>query len=104
MRLYFEVEILQPDSASRKRKVFVLYGLGGSGKTQIALKFAELHRHWYSLLIPLLYFFYVLLITIIVLRKFFLSTPVAMKYWKISWPTLQSKWRLGALHKRHYNG
>ena len=27
-----------------KRRVFVLYGSGGMGKTQLALKFADLHR------------------------------------------------------------
>ena len=27
-----------------KQKVFVLYGSGGMGKTQLALKFADLHR------------------------------------------------------------
>ena len=55
MRLYFEVENLGPDSASQKRKIFVLYGLGGSGKTQLALKFAELYHDWYSLSIPLFF-------------------------------------------------
>jgi Cdc6-like AAA superfamily ATPase len=29
-------------NGSRKRNVFVLYGLGGAGKTQIALKFVEM--------------------------------------------------------------
>ena len=29
---------------SKPRPVFVLYGLGGSGKTQICLKFVEDHR------------------------------------------------------------
>jgi tRNA A37 threonylcarbamoyladenosine biosynthesis protein TsaE len=29
---------------SKERSVFVLYGLGGAGKTQLALKFVELHK------------------------------------------------------------
>jgi hypothetical protein len=32
-------------SDSGGRNVFVLYGLGGAGKTQLALKFSELHRN-----------------------------------------------------------
>jgi hypothetical protein len=32
-----------PDSPPQQRR-FVLYGLGGSGKTQLCLKFAEEHR------------------------------------------------------------
>lgn len=28
----------------RRQKIFVIYGLGGSGKTQLCLKFAEDHR------------------------------------------------------------
>ncbi|KAG8748554.1 hypothetical protein FRC10_003688 [Ceratobasidium sp. 414] len=33
---------------SKERRVFVLYGLGGAGKTQLALRFAELHRDKYE--------------------------------------------------------
>ena len=37
---------LPPDSAqlASKQKRYVLHGLGGSGKTQLCLKFAEDHR------------------------------------------------------------
>jgi hypothetical protein len=31
---------------SKAQQIFILYGLGGSGKTQIALKFAEDNRDW----------------------------------------------------------
>ncbi|CAE6397764.1 unnamed protein product [Rhizoctonia solani] len=31
-----------------ERHVFVLYGLGGGGKTQVALKFAQIHRNKFS--------------------------------------------------------
>jgi hypothetical protein len=30
---------------STERRLFVLYGLGGAGKTQLALKFVHQHRH-----------------------------------------------------------
>ncbi|KAG9087627.1 hypothetical protein FS749_002797 [Ceratobasidium sp. UAMH 11750] len=33
---------------SKERRVFVLYGLGGAGKTQLALQFAELHKDKYE--------------------------------------------------------
>jgi hypothetical protein len=39
--------ILQP-SASAIRKVLVLYGLGGIGKTQLAIRFARLHQDDFS--------------------------------------------------------
>lgn len=35
-------------SAPNPQKRFVLYGLGGSGKTQLALKFASDHRERYG--------------------------------------------------------
>jgi signal recognition particle GTPase len=37
-------ESLLPFGASKVQQRFILYGLGGSGKTQIALKFAEDNR------------------------------------------------------------
>jgi len=47
-RLYFELEqkmLKPPDSgALGQKRVFVLYGLGGSGKTQFCLKFIQDHR------------------------------------------------------------
>ena len=41
---------LPVDSAimQREQKIFVLYGLGGIGKTQICLKFAQDHRNRYE--------------------------------------------------------
>jgi hypothetical protein len=33
-----------PTTAQLQQKRYVLYGLGGSGKTQLCLKFAEEHR------------------------------------------------------------
>ncbi|KAJ0108043.1 hypothetical protein J7T55_007161 [Diaporthe amygdali] len=33
---------------NRMRAVFILFGLGGSGKTQVALKFAELHKNTFG--------------------------------------------------------
>ncbi|KAG9128366.1 hypothetical protein FRC07_000040 [Ceratobasidium sp. 392] len=38
---------------SKERRVFVLYGLGGAGKTQLALRFAEMHKDRYR------YIFYI---------------------------------------------
>ena len=38
-------ESLLPYRNSKTQQRFVLHGLGGSGKTQIALKFAEDNRH-----------------------------------------------------------
>lgn len=35
--------LLRPE-ASIMRKVVILYGLGGIGKTQLAIRFARLHR------------------------------------------------------------
>jgi hypothetical protein len=39
--------LLQP-SASAMKKVVVLHGLGGIGKTQLAIRFARVHQHDYS--------------------------------------------------------
>ena len=41
-----QVTCLPPpvSQAQKVQKVFVLHGLGGAGKTQIALKFAQDHR------------------------------------------------------------
>ena len=36
-----------PPSAQKTQKRYVLYGLGGSGKTQVCLKFAQDHRERY---------------------------------------------------------
>ena len=33
--------LTNPDDVGQKRKVFLLYGMGGIGKTQICLKFVE---------------------------------------------------------------
>ena len=40
-------EFLTRDTVSHgdKPKIVILYGLGGSGKTQVCLRYAELHRH-----------------------------------------------------------
>ena len=35
---------LLPSIGTKRRKVFVLYGLGGIGKTQLAIEFARKHR------------------------------------------------------------
>ena len=47
-RLYLEVEqkLFSPSKSdvTHRKRVFVLYGLGGSGKTQFCLKFIEDHR------------------------------------------------------------
>ena len=37
-----------PPSAQKMQKRYVLHGLGGSGKTQICLKFAQDHRERYD--------------------------------------------------------
>ena len=37
-----------PPGAQKMQKRYVLYGLGGSGKTQICLKFAQDHRERYD--------------------------------------------------------
>ena len=37
-------ELSGTTSRKEKQRVFVLYGSGGMGKTQLALKFADLHR------------------------------------------------------------
>ena len=38
-----------PSSNSKQQRRFVIHGLGGSGKTQICLKFAEDNREEYTL-------------------------------------------------------
>ena len=43
------VEVMLPNSADRtRRKICVLHGLGGIGKTQLAIEFARTHRQNYS--------------------------------------------------------
>jgi hypothetical protein len=44
LKNHFGIEDDQP-SSPRSRKSFLLYGLGGSGKTQICLKFVEENRN-----------------------------------------------------------
>ena len=39
---------LFPQKQSRRQKIFVLYGLGGIGKTQLAVEFARLHHRRFS--------------------------------------------------------
>jgi hypothetical protein len=39
---------LSPDIAARARQTFVLHGLGGIGKTQLAIEYARLHKNKYS--------------------------------------------------------
>ena len=34
-------QCFNPSATSEKQRIFVLYGLGGSGKTQLMLKFVE---------------------------------------------------------------
>ncbi len=38
---------LSPASAVRRRRIGVLHGLGGIGKTQLAIEYARLHKHEY---------------------------------------------------------
>lgn len=40
--------ILLPQRQSSRQKIFVLYGLGGIGKTQLAVEFARLHHRRFS--------------------------------------------------------
>ncbi len=43
------VEVMLPSSAGRtRRKICVLHGLGGIGKTQLAIEFPRTHRQNYS--------------------------------------------------------
>lgn len=42
---------LEDSSTRTPQKRFVIYGLGGSGKTQMALKFASDHRERYEIVI-----------------------------------------------------
>lgn len=39
---------LSPPSAAQRRRICVLHGLGGMGKTQLAIEYARLHKNEYS--------------------------------------------------------
>ena len=43
----------EPIHLQSVQKRFVVYGLGGSGKTQVCLKFAQDHREKYGIFLPL---------------------------------------------------
>lgn len=42
---------LDPQSSPKKQRAFVLSGLGGMGKTQIAIKYAFRHRETYKIVL-----------------------------------------------------
>jgi hypothetical protein len=42
------VQQLSPTSAAKRRRICVLHGLGGIGKTQLAVEYARLHKNEYS--------------------------------------------------------
>ena len=42
------VRILSPGAENKQRRIFVLHGLGGIGKTQLALAYARRYQHRYS--------------------------------------------------------
>lgn len=41
-------KILEPGAENKQRRVFVLHGLGGIGKTQLALAYARKYQHKYT--------------------------------------------------------
>lgn len=45
---YFHPKTPSPTRSLTRRKVFVIYGLGGMGKTQLAIEFARKHESKYS--------------------------------------------------------
>ena len=42
------VKILEPGVENKQRRIFVLHGLGGIGKTQLALAYARKYQHRYT--------------------------------------------------------
>ena len=42
------VKVLSPGAENKQRRIFVLHGLGGIGKTQLALEYARKYQHRYT--------------------------------------------------------
>ena len=39
---------INPSRLPKQRRTFVIFGLGGTGKSEVCLRFAEDHRHEYA--------------------------------------------------------
>jgi hypothetical protein len=92
----------QPSTAEVKQRIYVLYGLGGSGKTQIALKFIHKFYQWCASLSW--YVMCGLTCFISVSGESIALMQAVYMLWSQALKTLQMKWGLARLPMKLFTG